>query len=152
MIRVKMSAQDERLRDFILRKIKRPARTAAAKAAEAFADIIRVNIRSGYEMLLGDDRWDPIFWKYERRYGSTPGQEREGTLLRSVTVREDGDGKFVVSVDDPKAVWLEFGRFTVRTDGTWVPPRPFFRPAIHYFEENDIAHHIMMEEMEGVSS
>jgi hypothetical protein len=149
MIRVKMSAMNEGLHDQFMRKVKRPARTAAAKSAEALADIIRVNIRTGYQMLLGDDPWSPIHPPYEKRHGRTAGQVRSEDLLNSVNVRNNGDGTFTVSVDDPKASWLEYGGFTLRNDGTWVPPRPFFRPAVHYFEQNGVANTIMIEEMES---
>jgi len=130
------------MRDLFLRKIKRPKNTAAGKAAEVLADIIRANIRGGYETLLGDEKWKPISEKWLRMVGYDPGQVRSGDLYRSVTVNDLGDGKFEVSVNDVKAMILEYGQH-------YVPPRPFFRPAVHYFEHNNIANTIMIEEVAG---
>lgn len=147
-----MSAQQNRMRDLFFRKIKRPKSTAAGKAAEVFADIVRANIRHGYVSLLGsDDKWKPLWEDYEDRVGWDPGQVRTEDLLNSVEVKDMGDGSFEVVVNDPKAVLLEYGGFATRRDGTPVPPRPFFRPAVHYFEHNNIANSIMIEEVEGLA-
>ena len=73
MIKAKMSAQQDRIRDLFLRKIKRPKSTAAGKAAEVLADIIRANIRGGYETLLGGEKWKPISDKWLKAVCYDPG-------------------------------------------------------------------------------
>lgn len=142
MIKIKMSAQQTSMRDWFLRKIKKGSNTAAGKAAEVLASIIRTNIRSGYELLLGGEKWTPISDMWLKQVGYDPGQYRSGDLLRSVRVNDLGDGTFEVSVDDPKAMILEYGQYH-------VPPRPFFRPSVHYFEQHGIAETVLIEEMTG---
>lgn len=140
------------MRDLFFRKIKRPKNTAAGKAAEVLADIIRANIQVGYTGLVGEGgKWKPISENYRSQVGWTPGQKREGDLLASVKVKDNGDGSFDVVVEDPKAVLLEHGGFAMRADGTLVPPRPFFRPSIHYFEHHNIANTIMIDEVAGAA-
>lgn len=154
MIKIKMSAQQASMRDWFLRKVKKGSDTAAGKAAETLADIIRLNITSGYFVSpLGlDAPWPPRSEAYAKRVGRGPGMVDTGALLRSVTVTDLGEGEFEVSVNDPKASWLEYGGFGVRADGTPIPARPFFRPAIHYFEQHGIAETILIEESMGAAA
>ncbi len=152
MIKARISSRNDTTIDRILRKVNMSSKTAAGKSAEILADIVRTNIKGGYvDVIGGDGAWKPRWGAYEDRVGWDAGQVIEGDLANSVKVKNTGKGKFEVVVDDPKAVFLEHGGFAIRSDGSFVPPRPFFRPAVHYFEQHNIANSIMIEEMESAA-
>ena len=64
------------------------------------------------------DNKDSVFILYET-----------GDLWSSTFYRKNEKGEWIFGVDDPKAVYHEYG-FTNAQTGKWVPPRPMVGPAL----------------------